>query len=851
MPGSDQPKIRLDILTVLEQLRSKIRSYVLAEGTALVLIVLGMFFWLSLGLDWLCFWLSRLELPRFVRASLDFLAVASIGAGCLLWIVQRFTRIIRPKALALVLERRFPHLNDRLITSVEIEQSSTGRETALTESMLQRTVDDVTQVTQQLDVGEVFDKRPLKRAITGAAILFVSIIGFSVAMPEAMGYWWSAYISLEDEYWDRRTEIVVHVEARPNNQIKDFRDADQLRTNGRPGEYKHRKGDDLVLVIEVPENISRGKFQGEAPVVPEYVNVSYNFDGVRDSDDSDIRIKPGARRVKFTLDSVMENVELTLTGGDFTNRLPYRITVVDSPHLDEINLKSDFPSYTGLNRDNNRSGLQDNKIHGVQADIPAETRFLFHARINKPLVNVRLEYGSYELIFGDFSGSNKPGNDRDTMFKASLTSRSDEGGKTQIVNIPPEIAKNYFSDDRLSFSVPFVASPGKTEAALERIQQEFSTFGKPFVISEDSEMRIYLEDADGIQTVEPNKLTVNVLLDNPPEFVDVEKQGVDLMITHRADIPIRGLMIDDYGIATARFDYQIDNATESWIPRPFDHPPEELPKEFQLQRTREEAFERFSVLPLDLKIGQKLGLTVYAEDDDNLNGPNSARSKTFTFTIVSPEELLSRMYDKELNLKQQFEQIRNEVRETQSELQFQQERIQEKKQLLEKGPEPGKEQEFQDRLKAIEKGLAISAETRLHQIRKNAGETAAVEQAFRAIHEELQNNKVPGGERIKSDVVDPLEGIAKDDFPTVDSAVNQFRLDNEKGRDPSANIDQSIAETENMLGHMDAVLKGMQDIVEFHQLIKNLQTIIKQQESIEKNTADEQKKSLRKRLGVD
>jgi len=50
---------------------------------------------------------------------------------------------------------------------------------------------------------------------------------------------------------------------------------------------------------------------------------------------------------------------------------------------------------------------------------------------------------------------------------------------------------------------------------------------------------------------------------------------------------------------------------------------------------------------------------------------------------------------------------------------------------------------------------------------------------------------------------------------------------------------------------MDSVLQGMKDIVEFHQMIKLLETIIKQQEAIKQDTADEQKKSLRKRLGGD
>ncbi|MCH7688877.1 MAG: hypothetical protein IH899_19705, partial [Planctomycetes bacterium] len=663
MPGINETKDRKEILAVLGRLRSKIRGYVLAEGTALVLIVLGSLFWLSLGLDWFCFWVSRLELPKAVRIVFDLLALILVSAGCVLWIVQRFAHVMRPKALALVLERRFPHLDDRLITSVEIEESTTGRESALTESMLRRTVDDVTQAAEGLDVGDVFDKLPLRRAILGAAALMISITGFYWVMPEAMGYWWAAYVKLEDEYWDRRTEILVHVETRPNNQKKDFRDREGLPTNGRPGDYKHRIGDDLVLFIEVPQKVSRGKFQGEDAVVPEYVTVSYDFTGVRDSDDADIRIRPGTRHVKFTLSAVTENVEIFVSGGDFTNRLPYRIVVVDAPRLDEIVLKSDFPEYTGLNRNSQSSGLQDKKVQGLQTTIPAETRFLFHCQVNKPLVNVRLDFGPHELVFGDFLNSPNDSSGRKLSFKAELTTRSLDGGPAEVTDLLSDkagryLAGRYLAGDRMSFTVPFVASRGKTEAARQRREQSFPTYGKPFVLDEDYEMRIYLEDADGIRTVDPTKLMIIAIPDSPPEFIDVEVQGVDTMITHRADIPVRGIIADDYGIAMSRFEFQIDDETESWIPRPFDNPPEEYPKEFKLQRGPKQEFERFSVLPLDLQVGQKLTLTLFAEDDDNLNGPNSGRSKRFTFTIVSPADLLINMYEKELNLKKRFEQIR-------------------------------------------------------------------------------------------------------------------------------------------------------------------------------------------------
>ena len=46
---------RAEVPAVLAELRRRIRRYVLLEGSALVAVVLGIVFWLSLGLD---YWLD-------------------------------------------------------------------------------------------------------------------------------------------------------------------------------------------------------------------------------------------------------------------------------------------------------------------------------------------------------------------------------------------------------------------------------------------------------------------------------------------------------------------------------------------------------------------------------------------------------------------------------------------------------------------------------------------------------------------------------------------------------------------------------------------------------------------------
>ena len=116
--GSPAAGVPSAITDVLGSLKRRIRTYVVVEGTAMVLVLLALLFWISLGLDWAWFRVSRLELPVWFRAVFDVLVVCSASVVAVGWIVMRWARRFRSRALALVLERRFPELDDRLILSL-------------------------------------------------------------------------------------------------------------------------------------------------------------------------------------------------------------------------------------------------------------------------------------------------------------------------------------------------------------------------------------------------------------------------------------------------------------------------------------------------------------------------------------------------------------------------------------------------------------------------------------------------------------------------------------------------------------------------------------------------------------
>ena len=798
----DHIQLPPEVEACLEGLKTRIRKYVLWEGIALTVVVVGLFFWFSLGFDYVVFSVRRLEPPRWLRMGMDVAVVSGLAAVVMTLIVMRVFRGFRSKSLALLLEKRFPELGDRLVTAVELSEQPESR-TALTSAMLEQTVLDATEALKHLDLGSVFDRQPLRRAVSAASVLFVSLMTFAVLSPEAFGRWRAGYLELKDEYWAREFGLVATVLAQPGDRVKQFNSA---------GEYKHSRGSDLVLLFDVPE----GK------KIPDRVELTYRLSNGRGYGRATC-FAAGERRFKHAIDDLLEDADFWVTAGDYTNREAYRVRVVEPPRIDSLVAECLYPEHTRRQKLDDETGQPVRDLitaQGTQMSLPVETDFILRAKSNKPLVRARLQFGSHELTL--------------TPTEASLSTRSADGKADNVEKVSAEQAAKFFDAERREFAVPFVLSELATSASRGRAETLSTSLGKPFVMPPDVALRIFLEDTDDILGGEPARITIHGVADNAP-IVHAELKGIGTSITRKAEIPVAALITDDYGIRDVRFEFQLDDK-EPWEARSLSRSPQAEPREFRLQSRDDDPTERFEVLKMDLNVGQKLTLSVVAEDADLLTGPHVARGQRFTFKVVSNEELLSVLYQRELNLRRRFEQIITEVKQARTDL------ILHRSKADEAAKKPAGE-----KAKAGELMSAVSASVirSLHGIRKNATETISVAESFRDIREELINNAVHTPqmlERIDSKIVKPLHAINQSDYPSVDEALGALKVLLDDNRDPLPGLDETIARVGTMLDQMDAILKEMQRLETFQEAVELLKSIIDQQQQLEDRTKSERKK---------
>lgn len=780
--------------SLFDELRSRIRRYVLLEGAAVVAALIGLCFWCSLALDYLIEW------PRLVRLLLLVGMVTAVVWTFFRSIIGRLLKDLRDKALALVLERRFPDLGDRLITTVELAQREEARGSDLPAAMLARTASELSELTSRLNLSEVFNSRPLIRSTVAAGALLVSMAGFAGLFGDVFGPWWRRNVLLADEIYPRRTRLDVFVLAEPGERRIPL---------PHGAVYKHPRGSDFTLIAEVAADAEP----------PADVQIRYRLtEGSGGKRDYLTRL--GDRQFRQTLPGLADSMDVWLRGGDYASPAPWRIAVVDPPKFDAITLHSLFPEYTGKNELDDTTGQPIRTpvaVSGTRITLPGGTDFILEARANKPLVSAIVRIEPHELLVEAGSVSLRTGGPNGLVRKlpAEKMGLSADG---LVLRLPCRLAARANAPSG-------IPAEGALPAAIP--------------LAAESELVFSLTDGDAIVSPQPVRMSISLQPDTPPE-VEVRPRGIGSSITRQARIPFLGKVIDDYGVKQLRFDLLVDDATEP-KQQPFARQPGDRPV------TELEIREKLDVLPLDLTLGQRLAVTVIARDGDVLSGPHERGGEKFQFTIVSNDDLLALVAGKELNLRRRFEQIIEEVKTARKDLLVHRARLDEANGLA---PKPGApvDEAAAARRTELEQAVASAVERVNSGLLKNENELISVQFSFVDLRDEVENNAIPNMRqmlnRFDEGIIQPLDAINTKELKRFRDDIGLLRLALSDRQPALSATDTVLDDLAAIIEQLEIILQRMVKQESLNEAIQMLREAIRIEKEIYERTQRERKKSL-------
>jgi hypothetical protein len=336
----------------VSRMRAAVRLYVLVEGLAALGIVVGSAFWAGLAIDWL------FEPRPALRVVMWLIAAGVAGVVAWRFIFRRTFAALRSDSLALVVERRYPHLSEGLVTTVQAagdgEFGLIRRQ--LLDASARRTVDALGDVR----LSRVFNYRPLSRKLAAAAVLLGAVGVFAATQRETFGFWLQR-MWLDPQLWPRRVQLtVVGFEGREGERVVNVARDDSYELNVLASVID---GHEAPAEVEVRWRLADGR-RGRGPML----RIGEAAPG-RDE----------GQLFQYTF-KVSSELEFDVVGGDDRVR-NLRLRPVERPAVKSLALDCTYPAY--MQRESRLLPVASGR-----AELPEGATALCRAEANKLLISV-------------------------------------------------------------------------------------------------------------------------------------------------------------------------------------------------------------------------------------------------------------------------------------------------------------------------------------------------------------------------------------------------------------------------------------------------------------------------------
>lgn len=309
----------------LGALRGTLRRTLALAGLAVPALAVPAWFVVSLLGD-------RLIEPAVATRAV-FLAAGVLGVLYLIWryVLSPSLRRITDDDLAVIVERHWPDLDNRVISTVQLSRLADPAAANMSPALIRQLAADAAGQTAALDFSDAVDRR---RGLRGPGALLLA-----AALPAAVAFSFPGELNL----WARRALLLQDI-PRPHD-VKLV-----LREPSGPGEVVRRIGDSVTLSVEAdPDHKMPEVVEVHASAAASSGNgwVGLLWDRlVSPGRPLAILTEYGTGRFRGAIEKLEADVELYVRGGD-DEVGPVRVRVVKAVTCTGMTLDCRFPDYIG------------------------------------------------------------------------------------------------------------------------------------------------------------------------------------------------------------------------------------------------------------------------------------------------------------------------------------------------------------------------------------------------------------------------------------------------------------------------------------------------------------------------
>ncbi len=648
----------------ISQLKKKIYAFIFLRGGLHILLILFSIALLSFLADFF------LQFPLLVR---QILFLSYLGFLCYavyqhLWVP--FSTPISDEDVAIAIEKENPALKDRLISALQFSRLLDDPEYHDSPVLTRQVIGEVEKISQEIKFSKIIDFSKLLRAFVIPILLFSSIQAGKSYSPKLYKVWMDRNLYMRDISWPRSTNLFLIKQdffVEKNQAIKiefssPFRSEDAqnllLMSKTEAGilwkKNKVQVQDSKILVnldsikentyfylkseqfssdiyllrlanFEKNEDSLKNKIEltlpdpsfiksrGERLTIrvfavgktPSIVSLFYKTEEEEEWTEEPMG-RQGENTFKFTFQTLTKKILFFIVGGDDNDKKPvYQIEVLNPPTIENIALWHSYPEYTQKPSTPKDEPLKDGNIKALEGS---------KVKI-KISTNISITKG--KIVFS-------------------------EKHQTILKDIPLK-----------------KITPQVLEADLEAKM--------------DTRYTITLEGENGLSDPNPSNYYIRVQKDQAPYIKRIAPKSNYQNMLATGALPLEYLVSDDYGLSKSTLLYKV-NRSENWEKLSLPLGPQEKTEDalralakgkivLSSLKIRDTIEGQESAKERSLQEGDTLYFKFRVEDNNNISGPGIKETDSLSIEIVSKTDLLRKLNEKLLMIKQDLSKIAEEQRD--------------------------------------------------------------------------------------------------------------------------------------------------------------------------------------------
>ncbi len=342
---------------------------------------------------------------------------------------------------------------------------------------------------------------------------------------------------------------------------------------------------------------------------------------------------------------------------------------------------------------------------------------------------------------------------------------------------------------------------------------------------------VMFADQYGIESSHPFEIPIEIQADAPP-VVSAKMITYGKLITRQARLPIAVRIDDDYSIKRSYLELNLDSDlidaegsgemdSRTVELAAINMLPQEINKDVELSSLfKEEAA---------LKEGDRIRVRVAAQDFYDLKPRSDSLSEALILQVVSSEELIATLADRERELRKRLEATLSDARR------------------------------LAYSIRRTSESIDISSKPSewLVETEKISRDLSGMVAQIQSIHDEVINNRLDRSsltDRLKSAVLDPLKSLISNDLgimlAQLKSELQANPLDNAtrqvKSRDTE--IALFVDSTDNVVRVLTLVIEAMQTNESYNEIVAALRTILRDQKKLNQLTERERREQAKRIL---